>query len=109
MVTRPTNRFLRIATVVAGVLLLLPVLARAQATGTVTGRVFDQTGAVLPGVTIDLVVNATELTTSSNEIGQYRFDGVPAGPSSRSGCSTSASSAGRSRSAPAGQRLPTPC
>jgi hypothetical protein len=79
MVTRPTNRFLRIATVVAGVLLLLPVLARAQATGTVTGRVFDQTGAVLPGVTIDLVVNATELTTSSNEIGQYRFDGVPAG------------------------------
>ena len=53
--------------------------AIAQATGTVSGRVLDQSGGVLPGVAIDLVVNSQELTTATDGVGAYRFDSVPAG------------------------------
>ena len=38
-----------------------PALAQA---GRIIGRVLDQTGAVLPGVTIDLIVQRTELTST---------------------------------------------
>ena len=70
----------RITTTVTTLLLLFAAcVADAQAQGRVTGRVLDQTGAVLPGVAIDLVVGATELTTTTDAVGQYRFDGVPAG------------------------------
>ena len=55
------------------------VNAIAQATGTVSGRVVDQSGGVLPGVAVDLVVNSRELTTATDGVGAYRFDGVPAG------------------------------
>ena len=57
---------LGITTAVVGALLLLNAsAANAQSPGGVTGRVFDQTGAVLPGVTIDLVTAGTELTTTT--------------------------------------------
>lgn len=52
---------------------------QAQNTGRVAGRVLDQTGAALPGVTIDLVVGARELTTTTDDTGQYRFEAVPPG------------------------------
>jgi hypothetical protein len=78
MVTKSALTSLGIATLLA-VLLLMPVLATAQAPGRVSGRVLDQTGAVLPGVIIDLTVNGTDRTTTSDVEGQYRFDGVPAG------------------------------
>ena len=55
----------------------LPVLAQD---GRVTGRIVDQTGAVLPGVTVDLVVQGTELTAHSDAQGLFRFDSVPSGP-----------------------------
>jgi hypothetical protein len=63
-------------------LALLPwgaVNVYAQATGRVSGRVLDQTGAALPGVAIDLVVNARELTTVTDATGGYAFDAVPPG------------------------------
>jgi hypothetical protein len=65
-------------TIVAGMLLLVSSAAGAQPTGRVTGRVLDQTGAVLPGVTIDLVVDSSQLTTTTDAEGQHRFDTVPA-------------------------------
>ncbi len=70
---------LSIITTVATVALLVASAAAAHAQGRVAGRVLDQTGAVLPGVAIDLVVNKTELTTSSDDEGRYRFESVPAG------------------------------
>src|SRR5689334_17016755 len=53
--------------------------AHAQAPGRVSGRVLDQTGGVLPGVTIDLIVNAIEITTTTDDEGRYLFDSVPPG------------------------------
>ena len=61
---------------------LLQAPAQAQQTGSVTGRVLDQTGRSLPGVTIDLVTGATELTAVTDDAGAYRFERVPAGPRS---------------------------
>jgi hypothetical protein len=71
---------LRITTFVLGVLLFCGPLASAQQTGAVSGRVLDQTGGSLAGVTIDLVTGATELTTVSDAAGAYRFEGAPLGP-----------------------------
>jgi hypothetical protein len=50
-----------------------------QEGGSVVGRVIDQTGAVLPGVTIDLVTSKTEMTAVSDGSGLYRFERVPVG------------------------------
>jgi TonB dependent receptor/Carboxypeptidase regulatory-like domain/TonB-dependent Receptor Plug Domain len=60
-------------------LLLAACVAQARAQGGVTGRVVDQTGAVLPGVAIDLVVNDMVLMTTTDAAGQFRFENVPAG------------------------------
>ena len=70
---------LRITTIVSALLLCAAVDTYAQSTGRVSGRVLDQTGAALPGVAIDLVVNSRELTSTTDDFGVYRFDGVPPG------------------------------
>jgi TonB-dependent receptor-like protein/carboxypeptidase family protein len=67
-----------VAAVISGVL-LLSASATAQS-ATVTGVVKDQTGLVLPGVTIDLVSGAKELTAVSDATGEFRFAEVPPGP-----------------------------
>lgn len=61
---------------------LFPALVFAQGPGTVTGTVTDQTGGVLPGVTVELlpVGVADVLMTVSDSDGVYTFAGVPAGP-----------------------------
>jgi hypothetical protein len=53
----------------------------AQGTGSVTGTVSDETGGVLPGVTIQLrpASAQTALETVTDGSGIYRFDSVPAG------------------------------
>ena len=70
---------LRIPAISFVLLLFLAVNAHAQAPGRVSGRVLDQTGAALPGVAIDLVVNSRELTAVTDDTGAYRFDAVPSG------------------------------
>ena len=67
------------ATVFPIVCFCLTLDATAQSTGKVTGRVLDQTGASLPGVAIDLIANARELTATTDDAGAYRFDDVPGG------------------------------
>ena len=66
-------------TIAALFLLLSMCVVEAQTQGTVIGRVVDQTGAVLPGVAIDLVIDAKELTTTTDADGRYQFDAVPTG------------------------------
>src|SRR5262245_954465 len=46
--------------------LALPVVARAQATGTISGVVTDPTGAVLPGATVEVWSGATGLHRTGN-------------------------------------------
>ena len=71
---------MRFSTTVLSIVFFCVTLdANAQSTGTVTGRVLDQTGASLPGVAIDLIVNAREMTATTDEAGAYRFDNVPGG------------------------------
>src|SRR5690349_1300728 len=70
---------LRIPTILSALLFCIYVEASAQSTGRVSGRVLDQTGAALPGVTIDLVINSRELTAVTDDSGAYRFDAVPPG------------------------------
>lgn len=69
----------RTTTVLSVILFCAALNANAQSAGRVSGRVLDQTGAVLPGVAIDLIVNAQELTATTDDVGGYRFDAVPAG------------------------------
>jgi hypothetical protein len=62
-------------------LAVAPVAAWAQGTGTVSGVVSDETGGVLPGVTVTLApAGAPGLEAVSDGTGVFRFEGVPAGP-----------------------------
>src|SRR5690349_458388 len=62
-------------------ILLVPASAWAQGTGSVTGTITDETGGVLPGVTIELEAagSQTPLETVTDGAGTYRFDNVPVG------------------------------
>jgi hypothetical protein len=53
----------------------------ASTTGTITGRVTDTSGAVLPGVTVTIASPSLlgQQTTTTNEQGLYRFAAVPPG------------------------------
>jgi hypothetical protein len=56
--------------------------ALAQATGSLSGTVIDETGGVLPGASVTLKTAGSQvpLETVTNEVGQYQFDNVPTGP-----------------------------
>jgi hypothetical protein len=78
MLRQSLQKSLRIIAFMTAVLVVPPSPALAQASS-VTGRVLDQTGAVLPGVRIDLVVGGTEHTATTDNEGRYQFDNIPAG------------------------------
>ena len=67
------------ASAIAAAFVLHAAIAAAQATGTLSGQVKDETGGVLPGVSVDLHSGPTELEATTDVEGKYRFDGVPAG------------------------------
>jgi TonB dependent receptor-like, beta-barrel/Carboxypeptidase regulatory-like domain/TonB-dependent Receptor Plug Domain len=75
---RLLQKRLRVTAFITAAVMASTLPARAQ-TRRLTGRVLDQTGAVLPGVTIDLVVGGTELTASTDNQGRYQFESVPPG------------------------------
>jgi hypothetical protein len=66
---------------IVAVVVLLPALAWAQAGGTVSGTVSDETGGVLPGVTVDITRSGEMLTEEVTDgAGRFQFDNVPTGP-----------------------------
>ena len=70
----------RVRVVLAVCLLFVSSSAWAQ-TGNVIGTVADETGGVLPGVTVDLKPsNGDGREAVTDGQGSYRFDNVPAGP-----------------------------
>ncbi|HEY6508241.1 MAG TPA: TonB-dependent receptor [Vicinamibacterales bacterium] len=72
------RRFFLLAILAAA---LVPASAWAQGTGSVSGVVADETGGVLPGVTVELRPSGGQgLETVTDGVGAYRFDKVPTGP-----------------------------
>ena len=59
---------------------LYPVLVFGQQTGTVAGRVIDDTGGVLPGASVSLDTDTGQLFVMADENGQFRLENVPVGP-----------------------------
>ena len=65
--------------IVAGLALLCaPASASAQATGQLSGSVFDETGAPLPGARVT-IRGATERVTQTDPAGAFAFNGLPEG------------------------------
>jgi hypothetical protein len=66
---------------VAALMIFAIATASAQVTGTIQGKVYDATGAVVPGSSVTAVSTATQLTrtTTSNASGDYNFSLLPVG------------------------------
>ncbi len=77
---RSTKRIAQLLTAVVLVTTFFPATVSAQAqTGTVEGKVTDEQGAVLPGVTLTLTGERGSTTSVSDGEGGYRFVGVAPG------------------------------
>jgi outer membrane receptor protein involved in Fe transport len=77
------NRLLRVISLVAISVLLSGAVALAQlSTAQLSGRVADESGAVLPGVTVTVTQTDTGLTRSvvTDENGAYVLPNLPTGP-----------------------------
>src|SRR6478609_4877719 len=74
-------RFLRTLVVVVPLLVLAAIPASAQQTGTITGKITDSSGAVLPGVTVEASSNVlpSPRTTVSGSDGVYQLPALPPG------------------------------
>jgi len=62
-------------------MVVLPTLVWAQGSGSISGTIRDETGGVLPGVTIELAPAGSRqpLETVTDGAGSYRFDNLAAG------------------------------
>ena len=76
------SRCFRLTAALAACWLAPAVAGQGQAGGTVTGQVFDQTGALIPGVSVELISSGApgHMETISESDGTYRFGNVPPGP-----------------------------
>ena len=54
----------------------------AQSTASLAGTVVDETGGVLPGVTVEVRAGAAEFAAASDAAGAWRVEGLPEGPAS---------------------------
>jgi TonB dependent receptor/Carboxypeptidase regulatory-like domain/TonB-dependent Receptor Plug Domain len=79
VLTNTRQKTPRIMASIVVLLTALPAAVWAQPAGRIAGRVLDQTGAVLPGVTVELAANGSELTTTTDDRGLFAFEAVPAG------------------------------
>ncbi|MFQ5550395.1 MAG: TonB-dependent receptor domain-containing protein [Gemmatimonadales bacterium] len=64
-------------TLAIGALLLVPSAASAQGSGSVAGRVTDESGAPVSGITVSVV--GTGIVSATNNQGRYSLSRVPAG------------------------------
>src|SRR5690348_902653 len=81
VLVRSTSMFAR-AAIVCTCFLLLAVEARAQTAGSIAGVVKDASGAVVPGVTVEVASEALierVRTTVTDSEGNYRLVDLPSG------------------------------
>ena len=76
------KRILRVFSLCALVMFLASALAYAQATAQLSGRVTDESGGVLPGVTVTVIQTDTGFTrtTVTDDGGVYVLPNLPLGP-----------------------------
>ena len=76
------KRILRDCSLGALILVLTSALAYAQATAQLSGRVADESGGVLPGVSVTVVQTDTGFTrtTVTDDGGAYVLPNLPLGP-----------------------------
>src|SRR5436190_7163401 len=76
------RRFLREVSIGTLLMVLLAVPAWAQATAQLNGRVTDESGAVLPGVTVTAIQTDTTFTRTvvTDATGNYVLTNLPTGP-----------------------------
>ncbi|MDQ6769583.1 MAG: carboxypeptidase-like regulatory domain-containing protein, partial [Gemmatimonadota bacterium] len=72
-------RLLRRLTVAMGALAFVPLLAFAQSSGTITGRV-TESGSGQPVADANVVIVGTTRGARTDAEGRYRISDVPAGP-----------------------------
>jgi hypothetical protein len=75
------RRGLREALLIAGILAAWAAPAYAQGTGSIFGKVTDDSGAILPGVTVTVTGSGLQqpLVATTTETGAYQFPTVPIG------------------------------
>jgi hypothetical protein len=75
------RRFAATAVAVLAILFLFLPAAHAQITGTITGTVYDNTGAVIPGANVTITEQATQSvrTTVSDSAGYFAFPSLAPG------------------------------
>ena len=62
------------------IVLVVPILVAQEQTASIEGTITDQSGAALPGVTVEAVsTNGQRFSTQSDKEGHYRFPSVPPG------------------------------
>ena len=76
------RRVLREVSIGAVIVLLAAASASAQATAQLNGRVTDESGAVLPGVTVTATQTDTTITRTvvTDATGNYVMTNLPTGP-----------------------------
>src|SRR5262245_14529709 len=81
-VIRVSRLRLEIAGLIAGLVVLAGSPAAGQGTATIVGQVTDQSGAVLPGVTVTATspaLQVPQVTDVTNELGEYHLAPLPIG------------------------------
>ena len=79
---RYSGLFLRLGSLIVAALVGFGAATRAQViSGDLVGTVFDKSGAVVPGASVEAVNTDTKVkyTAHANETGEYRFNNLPIG------------------------------
>src|SRR5438045_917064 len=82
MVRNPARRLLSLAALVLAGVVAAPVAPHAQQSSAIEGTVRDESGGVMPGVTLTLTspqLQVPQMVLVSDAEGHYKFDGLRVG------------------------------